>query len=524
MDTLLVAIPALLASTALVATSPRLPVARAWRLAVVAGWAVLALAAAAAALAVLPATGPGAGEAGLVDIDAAGALMLLLVSFLGGVILRFSRTYLAGEPNQRRYVAAMLATLAGVSVIVIADNLFLLVAAWLMASLSLHRLLTFYGDRPHAVTAAHKKFIAGRLAEICLLAAAVLVFDATGSASISGLAGWLAVHPVGFEVQLAAVLLALGVILKSAQMPVHGWLLQVMEAPTPVSALLHAGIVNLGGFVLIKLAALISAVPAAQALLVTVGSVTVVLASLVMLTRISVKVRLAWSTCAQMGFMLVECGLGLYELALLHLLGHSLYKAHAFLSAGSAVTQTRLRRLAPATRWGAADLAWAALAAPLAVAAVWGSVALWALAAPALHLPAAWIVVLGLTWAPLLWRSGTSGIGGVLRGAISGLVFVQVYLALHLAAGLAVSPTPGSLWLFAWTAACFVLLYAVQVLLLGVGDAAWMVGLRRWAYAGLYLDEWFTRMTFRLWPARLPATGGGTASKPVFALMQGRTS
>ncbi len=114
-----------------------------------------------------------------------------------------------------------------------------------------------------------------------------------------------------------------------------------MEAPTPVSALLHAGVVNMGGFVLLRVAELIGLVPS-QWLLVIVGSLTAVLAGMVMLTRISIKVRLAWSTCAQMGFMLMEIGLGLYELALLHLVAHSLYKAYAFLSSGEAVERARL--------------------------------------------------------------------------------------------------------------------------------------------------------------------------------------
>jgi hypothetical protein len=157
--------------------------------------------------------------------------------------------------------------------------------------------------------------------------------------------------------QAAGCLLAIGVVLRSAQLPFHGWLIQVMEAPTPVSALLHAGIVNIGGFVLIRLAGLVGRLEGAQTLLVVVGATTAVLAALVMTTRVSVKVALAWSTCAQMGFMLLECGLGAYGLALLHLVAHSLYKAHGFLASGRTVEQQVLRRIAPeptrptALRW-----------------------------------------------------------------------------------------------------------------------------------------------------------------------------
>ena len=106
------------------------------------------------------------------------------------------------------------------------------------------------------------------------------------------------------------MLFVLAAVLKTALLPLHGWLIQVMEAPTPVSALLHAGVVNIGGFILIRLAELISLAPVAQVVLVVAGSLSAVLAGLVMLSRVSIKVRLAWSTCAQMGFMLAQCGLG----------------------------------------------------------------------------------------------------------------------------------------------------------------------------------------------------------------------
>ena len=104
---------------------------------------------------------------------------------------------------------------------------------------------------------------------------------------------------------------------------------------------------SFGGFLLMLFAPLIMAVDEARYLLILVAAPSMVFASLVMTTRISIKVRLAWSTCAQMGLMLVECALGLFDLALLHLFAHSLYKAHAFLNAGSAVEQDVLRRMSP---------------------------------------------------------------------------------------------------------------------------------------------------------------------------------
>jgi len=125
--------------------------------------------------------------------------------------------------------------------------------------------------------------------------------------------------------------------LKSAQFPSHGWLTEVMETPTPVSALLHAGVINAGGFLLIRLADVMLLAPGVLAVLVIIGGFTALFAGLVMLTQPAVKTSLAWSTVAQMGFMILECGLGLFPLALLHIVAHSLYKAHSFLASGSAV-------------------------------------------------------------------------------------------------------------------------------------------------------------------------------------------
>lgn len=425
------------------------------------------------------------------------ALMLTLLGMLGWVVTRFSATCLQGEPNQAGYAARLLATLAAIAVVVLADALPLLVAGWVAVSLSLHGLLTFYPQRRAAQVAAHKKFIASRAAELALLGGVLLVGGASGHWTVSGLSAWLATHPAPWAVQAGAVLLVLGVLLKSAQMPVHGWLLQVMEAPTPVSALLHAGVVNLGGFVLIGLAPLLAQSPAAQGLLIAVGGGTALLASFTLLTRVSIKVRLAWSTCAQMGFMLLEIGLGLYELALMHLIGHSIYKAHAFLAAGDTARQTTAAVLnagSPASRawtpWLAAGGSTALVAVTLHSLGATG-------AAPAL--PAGWTLVLGLAWAPLLAFDARSCPRCLLRAAAAVVGMTLLYLLLHGAFGLAANAAPAP-WA-GWTlAAAMGLAYAAQaVLARRPSDAAW-----QFAYAGLYLDEWFTRLTFRLWPAPQP--------------------
>ena len=281
-----------------------------------------------------------------VRVDIVTCVMLLLVSSLGAVIVRYSWTYLQGDPGLATYLRWLLLTLGAVTALVIANNLLAVALGWTATSLALHQVLTFYRDRTAALVAAHKKFLVSRLADGCLLACLALVHRDIGSFDLDRIAAWAGTHPeLTPSLHIAAVLLVVAVALRSAQLPFHGWLIQVMEAPTPVSALLHAGVVNIGGFVLIRLAPWMAHAWIAQLLLVVIGLVSAIIAALVMTTRVSVKVTLAWSTCAQMGFMLVECGLGLWHLALLHLVAHSLYKAHAFLSAGTVVDDWRRHAL-----------------------------------------------------------------------------------------------------------------------------------------------------------------------------------
>lgn len=441
--------------------------------------------------------------------DALGLLMVLLVATLGWVIVRYSRQYLAGEPRQAGYIAALLLTLAAVCVVVQADHLGVLVAAWIASSLALHRLLVFYPERIAARTAAHKKFLSNRLSEACLLVALYLVWHEAGTLSIAALADHVAAAgQVAPMLQAAAALFAVAAILRCALLPVHGWLIQVMEAPTPVSALLHAGVVNLGGFVMIRLAALLGEAPLAQALLVVFGAGSAVLAGLVMMTRISIKVRLAWSTCAQMGFMLMQCGLGLYELAMLHLVAHSLYKAHAFLRAGETVADARRHALAPAAApmSGARRAVVRLSAAPLAIALVAASALAWQAILPGAHTP--WLVLLiaGLGLAPLLWQAEQRGIAGFAQGLLGTLVLAQVYLGWHHLFGhlVAVPAADVAAPLALFAGALFALLYGLQAWLLAFPAGAVSRGLHPAAYAGFWLDEGFTRLAFRVWPARLP--------------------
>ncbi len=478
------------------------PLAHARRVTAIAAALALAFAVSVAAL-------PSAEVLLMARLDAVSALVLCLVSFLGWIIARYSESYLSRESGVARYGRAYLATLASVALLVLSDNLWVIAAAWTLTSLALHPLLTFF-DRPAAHVAAHKKFLVSRMGDLCALVSIALLQIHFGSASVAAIGdalerGIAQGQSTPLPVHVAGVAMALAAILKCAQLPFHGWLIQVMEAPTPVSALLHAGIVNIGGLVLIRLADVIASAPAASGVLVVMGLFSAVTASLVNLTRVSAKASLAWSTCAQMGFMLLECGLGLWHLALLHLLAHSLYKAYAFLSAGETVRSTSV----------------AALAGPLPLpsAARYAGLAIGTLAATgAAVLAASWVVpefmetstasvafLFAAGLVPLVGRTSLLERKARWSALLYAALVGALYLVLHGASERLLPGAPAAtemhlLWLL--TALGFAALlgaHAVLVLRPESTLARWLVPR---LFHGLYLDERFSALAFRLWPPR----------------------
>lgn len=278
-------------------------------------------------------------------VDTLAAIMFALVAFVGLIVVLYSRNYLDGDRGQARFTKWLCLTLAAVLLLIVSGNLFQFALAWIATSLGLNKLLLFYPERQSAVLAARKKFLVSRLGDLCLIAAMVLLHQAFGSLDYAVLFAGAEAMRLGGDIpaviHAVALLLVVAALLKSAQFPFHGWLTEVMETPTPVSALLHAGVINAGGFLVLRLADVISLSAPSMEVLVIVGGVTALFGSVVMLTQTSVKVSLAYSTIAQMGFMMLQCGLGAFAAALLHIVAHSLYKAHAFLASGSVIDLAR---------------------------------------------------------------------------------------------------------------------------------------------------------------------------------------
>ncbi len=460
-----------------------------------------------------PATSPLLGIAGLglsIRLDAVSATMLALVSFIGWVVLRFAARYLDGEPRQGWFTGWMASTLAAVALMIASGNILLLALAWIATGVGIGRLLLFYPDRQQAQRAARKMRVTSWLGDAALVLAAALLWWQAGSGDIATILAHASVQPGGLT--LPAFLLALAALMKSAQFPTHGWLTEVMEAPTPVSALLHAGVINAGGFLLIRFADVMIASPSALALLVAVGGFTALFAGLVMLTQPAIKTSLAWSTIGQMGFMILQCGLTLFPLALLHIVAHSFYKAHAFLASGQAVEEVAaIRRPGPVAAPGLASVGKAFLIA-LAIYAV-VSLVLGDGEKPPQAVALGGILVLGVAYLIAQGLADAAPRALMLRTASASFAAAVSYVLLQavadwlMAGALPRSPAPGPLeWtLLALAVLSFALVAVAQSLFPRWAFHPAAAGLRIHLTNGLYANALFDRL-LGSWSAGRPQT------------------
>ena len=407
-------------------------------------------------------------------------------------------------------------TLAAVLTLIASGNLVLFAAAWITTSLCLHQLLTFYAERPAALLAARKKFIVSRLGEACLIGAVVLVYLSFGSVEFGTVfAAADATGRSGADTTQAAylpwiaALLVIAALLKSAQFPFHGWLPEVMETPTPVSALLHAGIINAGGFLIVRMSHVVSLSTPSLDVLAVVGALTALFGSVVMLTQNSIKVSLAYSTVAQMGFMLLQCGLGAFSAAVLHIVGHSLYKAHAFLSSGSVVDRVKASWTPVAhDRPHPFRLLFALIAVALLTFAVGLAFGASPDAEPGVFALGA-ILLMALTY--LFWNAigERPAAAVVLRGAALAVVVCVGYFALQLAfewllqsALPAAQATRGNVefLLLGGVIALFMVVFVLQTQLPYRADSPRWHAAYVHLFNGLYVNTVANRLIQRLWP------------------------
>ncbi|MDP5143614.1 NADH-quinone oxidoreductase subunit L [Rheinheimera baltica] len=441
------------------------------------------------------------------------SLLLILVMLLAVVIWRYSATALHAEADKPRFMRALATTFSAVIFTLLSNHLLLFWFGWVLISFSLQQLLLFYPQRPRAQLAAHKKALSARCGELLLALAFMLLYAEYDTANITALIQLIATQTtLSLTGHIAAMLLVLVALLKCAQLPLHGWLIHVVEAPTPVSALLHAGIINLGGILLLTFAPLLSLSMPAASLLLVAATLSTVLAALIMTTRISIKVRLAWSTVAQMGLMLVEIALGFYTLALLHLLAHSCYKAYAFLHSGNAVNHYLAAQLAqpviPHLRHWFASLS---LAAGLI-----GITHL--LVIPFVNLSSALLLILAISvlLLPALTRTDSRRPVRLLIANGCAILLLAIYLAGKTLLQY-IAPADNALSMVAdlFASLAFLSLFALALLLRYHAQRSAVNRLFIWLNAGGYLDEWATRVTLKLWPFTPQPTKKNTELTPV---------
>jgi NAD(P)H-quinone oxidoreductase subunit 5 len=450
----------------------------------------------------------GLGASLSIHVDALTVVILAMVSIVGTSVSVFSVRYLDGDPGQARFSQWLAFTLSAVALLVAAGNLVMLWLAWVASSFGLHKLLTFYGGRPAAVLAARKKILVSRLGDVLLLFAFLLVYLVYGSLEYQTIFARAAEVDAQPWTTLAGLFLVLGAMTKSAQLPVHSWLPDTMEVPTPVSAFMHAGIINAGGFLLIRLSPVLVKAPVALELCALGGGLTAVFASVVMLTQTDIKRKLAWSTISQMGFMMLQIGLGAFALATLHIVGHSFYKAHAFASSASTVRSDA----SPPRRTDQVDLAGVGLGL-LAGMGIVGAFVL-VLGLDLEQKPGGFVLasVLALAVAQIYLgarRISSSRPKAQLRGLRDGALIAVLYFALAalfdalLGQAVATSPIADSsidVLIAGTVTALFFGALILQALLPRLAHTPYGRRLYVHAYDGFYLGRIHDRMVERLWP------------------------
>jgi NADH-quinone oxidoreductase subunit L len=290
-------------------------------------------------------------EAGLY-VDAITVLLLFLVTGVSSLVHVFSSRYMQADPRYARFFALIALFTSAMVMLVMSANLFMLFMFWEIMGLCSYLLISHWSRRPSACDAATKAFLVNGVADIGLAFGIYLTWATFGTLDIQAilsampqyadqtvnLLGWLGLEWQAPILSVIALLLFMGPIGKSAQIPLHVWLPFAMEAPTPVSALIHAAtMVNAGVYLLIRMGPLYVLAPTIMTVVAIIGGVTALFAAAVALTAFDIKRILAYSTISQLGFMVLACGVGAYGAAIFHLLTHGAMKSFLFLSAGSAL-------------------------------------------------------------------------------------------------------------------------------------------------------------------------------------------
>ena len=301
-------------------------------------------------------------------VDQLTAMMLIVVTTVAMLVQIYSIGYMHGDPRYPRFFAYLSLFSAAMLSLVIADNLLLFFVSWELVGLTSYLLIGFWFEKPTAMRAAKKAFIVTRVGDVGLFLGLLLIFSRTGELNFhkifESIPSLMHTSVLGISVlPLAGLLLFAGAIGKSAQFPLHVWLPDAMEGPTPVSALIHAATMVAAGVYLVGRAYPIFAYePHSISLTVVavIGIITALMAATIALVQNDIKRILAYSTISQLGFMMLGLGVGGYTAGLFHLMTHAFFKANLFLGSGSVIHGTGtqdiqemggLSRKMPRTYW-----------------------------------------------------------------------------------------------------------------------------------------------------------------------------
>jgi NADH-quinone oxidoreductase subunit L len=301
----------------------------------------------------------GSYQSGLqVLIDPLSVFMMLVVSGVGALIVWYSIGYMDGDDEERRYFAYMAIFVFSMLLLVQGGNLLLLLAGWGMVGLSSYLLIGYWHERPSAIAAAKKAFVMNAIGDATMALAFFLLIQKANSLDFGILGGQYS----STVANLVALGLLGGAVAKSAQIPLHTWLPDAMEGPTPVSALIHAAtMVTAGVYLIARTHAIFEQAPQIADLAADLGALTLLVAGLIALVQVDIKRVIAYSTMSQIGYMFVGAGIGSYPNAMFHLMTHAFFKALLFMAAGIVIhalvneqdirKMGGLRQLAPKTYW-----------------------------------------------------------------------------------------------------------------------------------------------------------------------------
>ena len=285
------------------------------------------------------------GFGGLVIYNELSAILVPYVAILGLVIRKFATKYMWDEAGYKRFFVLLNFIFSSIYLLVMSNNLIVLALAWQLMSVYLYLLVSFNVGSKTAVKNARWTMYIHKSADFVFLLAVILTYKTFGSFDLEVLREkWLIMsqNPIDDPmIFIVGLLFLLAAMMKSAIVPFHIWLPYTSEAPTPVSALMHAGVVNVGGILLNKLAYLLILAPAVLNIAFVIGLVTAIFASMLMLVVSDIKRSLGYSTVGQMGYMIMEVGLGAFSLAVYHLIVHGIFKASLFLESGSIIKHAR---------------------------------------------------------------------------------------------------------------------------------------------------------------------------------------